>query len=106
MSFAALFKPFISFRFSILLGLIMAFWLYASQSETQPLYSFLISSQIYLIAFLIILGFRLIIWVFIEKGALYNIKNMLINIVVDYITCILILLNTVGCLFLINTFIL
>lgn len=106
MTVSAFFKSFLSFRFSILVGIIMGIWIYSSQSELQPLSSFLTNYPIYLIAFFIVFGFRLILWVVIEKGALYSIKSMLGNTIVDSLSCILILLSTVGTLFLINAFLL
>lgn len=106
MAISSIFKPFISFRFSILLGLIMAAWLYAIQSETKPISSFLMAYPIYLIALLIVLGFRITIWVVIEKADMYNLKNTIFSTILDYFTCILTLLCATGCLFLIHTFIL
>lgn len=106
MNLSSFFKSFLSFRFSVLVGIIMGLWIYSSQSEAQPLSSFLTNYPIYLIAFFIIFGFRLIIWVVIEKGAFYSIKSMLGNIIIDYISCIAILLCSVGTLFLINAFLL
>lgn len=104
MTFSSLFNSFFSFRFSILVGLIMGIWIYSSQSEIQSLSSFLTTYPIYIIAFFVVFGFRLIIWVAIEKGALYSIKGTLGNILLDYVSCILALLSTVGTLFLINAF--
>lgn len=106
MTLSSIFKSFLTFRFSILVGLIMGIWIYSSQSEQQPVSSFLTGIPIYLIAFLILFGFRLIIWVVIEKGALYSLKSTLGNIIVDYISCIAMLLSVIGCLFLIHAFIL
>lgn len=106
MSLPSLLKSFLSFRFSVLVGLIMGIWIYSSQSEQQPLSSFLIGYPVYIIAFLILLGFRLIIWVVIEKAGLYSLKSMFTNILVDYISCITLMLSVVGSLFLINTFLL
>ncbi|MGN1063203.1 MAG: hypothetical protein ACI4QM_02640 [Alphaproteobacteria bacterium] len=103
---SSIFKPFISFRFSILLGLIMALFLFTIQSETQPLSSFLTAYPLYAIAFLIIIGFRIIIWVLIEKAGMYSLKGTLSGIFSDYLTCILSLLCATGCLFLLHTFIL
>ncbi len=97
-------KPFVSFRFSILLGLAMCLWLFYSQTEVQPLVSFLTGMQIYLIAFLIVFGVRLCMWVIIEKAGMYSIKNTLISIIIDYVTCIVAMLSGSGCLFLLDTF--
>lgn len=104
MTFKSFLKAFISFRFSTILGLIIALWLFVKQSETLPLSSFLASIQIYLVAFLIVLGFRLVLWVVIEKAGMFSLKNTLINIFIDYTTCILSVLCGCGCLFLLNTF--
>lgn len=106
MSINSFFKAFVSFRFSIVLGLAMGLWLYMTQSESQPLSSFLTSKQIYLIALLIVLSFRLIIWVVIEKASFYSVTSTMRNTVIDYITCIISMLSIVGCLFLLQTFIL
>lgn len=104
MAFLSHLKSFISFRFSVLLGLAMSIWLFNSQSETKPLVDLLTGIQIYLIAFLIVFGVRLCLWVIIEKAGMYSIKNTLLNIVVDYITCVAAMLCGSGCLFLLNTF--
>ncbi len=106
MSISSFFKAFVSFRFSVVLGLAMGLWLYMTQSESQPLSSFLTSNQVYLIALLIVLSFRLIIWVAIEKASFYSVTSTIRNTVIDYITCILSMLSLVGCLFLLQTFIL
>lgn len=106
MSVNSFFKAFVSFRFSIVLGLAMGLWLYMTQSENQPLSSFLTSKQIYLIALLIVLSFRLIIWVLIEKASFYSVTSTMRNTVIDYIACIISMLSIVGCLFLLQTFIL
>ncbi|MBR5129696.1 MAG: hypothetical protein IKV03_00520 [Alphaproteobacteria bacterium] len=104
MSFLKHFKTFFSFRFSILLGFALAFWLFLTQTEVKPLATLLRGAQIYLIALLIILGARLAYWVIIEKAGMYSIKNTFLNIIVDYITCILVMLCCCSCLFLLNTF--
>lgn len=106
MSIMSFFKSFVGFRFSILLGLGMAIWLFMTQSEQQPLAAFLTSAHIYLIALFTILGLRLLIWVIIEKGSFYNITETIRNIIIDYITCIAALLSMSACLFLVQTFIL
>lgn len=97
-------KTLVSFRFSILLGLIMALWLFSTQTEVKPLETFLTGVQVYLIALLIVLGIRLTYWVVIEKAGMYSIKNTCISVIVDYFTCILAMLCGCGCLFLLNTF--
>lgn len=104
MAFLSHLKTFISFRFSILLGLFLALWLFTTQTEIKPLATFLTGFQIYLIALLIVLGMRLTYWVVIEKAGMYSIKNTFISIFVDYFTCILVMLCGCGCLFLLNTF--
>lgn len=94
----------VSFRFSILLGLCMALWLFFTQTEIKPLDTFLTGYQVYLIALLIILGMRLTYWVVIEKAGMFSIKNTLLAILVDYFTCVLSMLCGCGSLFLLNTF--
>ena len=104
MAFLSHFKTLVSFRFSIVLGLIMAFWLFSTQTEVKPLETFLTGAQVYLIALLIVLGMRLTYWVVIEKAGMYSIKNTFINVFVDYFTCILAMLCGCGCMFLLNTY--
>lgn len=103
MTFKSFLHAFLSFRFSTLLGLAIAVWLFMTQSETYPLASFLMSTQIYLVALLIILGFRLTMWVVIEKAGMFSFKTTLINIFIDYLTCILGMLCASGSLFLSKT---
>lgn len=104
MAFFQHLKTLVSFRFSILLGLVMALWLFSTQTEVKPLATFLTGIQVYLIALLIVLGTRLTYWVVIEKAGMYSIKNTFLGVVVDYCTCILAMLCGCGCLFLLNTF--
>jgi hypothetical protein len=104
MSFLNHFKTLVSFRFSILLGLCMAIWLFSTQTEVKSLSTFLTGIQVYLIALLIVLSTRLTYWVVIEKAGMYSIKNTCISVIVDYFTCILAMLCGCGCLFLLNTF--
>lgn len=99
-------KAFFSFNFPTLAGLVVGFWLYSLHSERQPLSTFLTESYLYIILFLLVLAFRLIIWLLLDKASLRNIKKLALNIIQDTIILTLVTLSTVGFLFLFNTFVL
>ncbi len=101
-----LFNNLIAYRFLSLCGIAMGAYIFSLRSEFMPLTSFLLEMKTYLIALLIVLGFRLFIWISIDKATFYDISSLIKNIIVDYIMCVLMMICTIGTLFVVDTFIL
>ncbi len=99
------FKFFTSFRFLPMCGLIMGSWIYSIHTEQQPLSMYLLEIKTYLIAFLIVLGLRLFVWLTFERATFYDIKGLVKSILVDFSLFVLMMWSVIGTLFLFNTFI-
>ncbi|MDY6407867.1 MAG: hypothetical protein SPL08_04115 [Pseudomonadota bacterium] len=97
-------KPFLTFRFIILVGIIMGLWIFSIQTEQVPLSVLLTEMRVYLIAFLIVLGFHVLLWILVQKASFYDIGGYLWRIVRDTIIINAALLSTVATCFLIKTY--
>lgn len=102
---SSFFKTLTAFRLAPICGLIMGGWIYHIHTEQNPLSMYLLESRTYLIAFLIVLGLRLFVWLTLERATFYDIKGLIKSIVLDFALFILMMWSIVGTLFLLNTFI-
>ncbi len=99
------FKPFFSFRLITLAGMGVGLWLFSVQTEQIPLSALLTETRVYFIPFLIVLGFHILLWIFIEKASLYNIGNYFWGIIRDTVVINCVVLSTVATCFLLTTFV-
>lgn len=104
MQVSTLLKPFFAFRFISLCGIAIALWLYSLQNEKHPISAYLTGQDVYLIAFLIVVGFHLTLWLIVEKASLYDLKGLLGRIIRDTVIINIVMLCSIGALFLVNTF--
>jgi len=93
-----------SFRFVSLCGIIMAFYVFSLRTEAQPLSSFLFKPTLYLVASLIALGVRIILWMVVDKGTFYEFSHSLIHTLEDCLIINIVLLCTLSFLFLVTSF--
>ena len=103
--FSSFFKTLTSFRFLPACGLIMGAGIYSIHTEQSPLSMYLQEIKTYLIAFLIVLGLRLFVWLTVERATFYDIKGLIQSILLDFTLFILMMWSMIGTLFLFNTFI-
>ena len=106
MKIGSLFKPFFSFNFIIIAGIIMGLWLFSFQSEQVPLSALLTEKNVYLISLIIVFGFHILLWILVQKASLYDFGGNIIRIIRDTIVINAVVLSTVATCFLLNTFIL
>ena len=99
-------KPFLSFRFVIVAGIIMGGWLFSMQSEQVPLSALLTEKRVYLISLLIVLGFHVLLWILVQKASLYDIGGYIWRIIRDFVVINAVMLSTVAAFYLIHTFVL
>ena len=99
-------KSFLSFRFVIIAGIVMGLWLYSLHSEQLTLSALLTEKHVYLISFLIVLGFHSLLWIIVQKASLYDIGGNLIRVICDTVVINAVFLSTIAACFLINTFLL
>ena len=100
------FKPFFSFRFIILAGIIMGGWLFSLQNEQVRLLALLTEERVYMISLLIVFGFHTLLWILVQKASFYDIWGNVGRIIRDSVVINLVMLSTTALLFLIHTFIL
>ncbi len=104
MHISSLIKPFFTFRFIPLCGIAVAVWLYSLQNEKTPISAYLTQRDVYLIAFLIVIGVHLTLWLVVEKASLYDLKGLFLRIIRDTLIINIVMLCAIAALFLINTF--
>lgn len=100
------FKAFVSPRFMALCGMLMGAWIYSRQTELRPLSDLLREIETYLIAFVVVLGYRTFVWLVVDKATFYEFKNFLKSIVLDFFVFVAMMLSMVGTLFLLKNFVL
>ena len=93
-----------SFRFVSLCGIVMALYVFSLQNEARPLTSFLFSPTLYLVASLVAIGIRIILWVVVDKGTFYEFSHSLVSTIEDCIIINLVLLCTLSFLFFVTSF--
>jgi len=93
-----------SFRFVQICGMVMGFYVFGLQSETQPLSSFIFRPSLYLVASLIALSVDVLVWLLIDKGTFYEFSHVIKNLVDDCIIINIVLLCTLSFLFLFTIF--
>jgi len=97
-------KPFLTFRFIILSGIILGLWLFSLQSEQVTLAMLLTETRLYLISFLIVLGFHVLLWIIVQKASFYDIGGYIWRIIRDTIIINLVTLSTIAACFLVRLF--
>jgi len=97
-------KPFLTFRFIVLAGIIMGLWIYSLQSEQVALSMLLTESRIYLISFLLVLGFHMLLWILVQKASFYDIGGYLWRIIRDTFIMNAAMLSTIAVCFSIQYF--
>ncbi len=93
-----------TFRFVSLCGMVIALYVFSLTSEAKPLSSFLFSPSLYVIASLIALAVRVVLWLLIDKGTFYEFGLTLKNTFEDCIIINIVLLCSLSALFLLTSF--
>ena len=97
-------KPFLSFRFIILAGIVIGLWLYSIKNEQVSLGTLLTETRIYLISFLIVLGFHVLLWIIVQKASFYDIGGYIWRVIRDTIIINATALSTVATCFLVQVY--
>ena len=96
--------PFFSFHFITLFGIAIALFVYMISNENQPISSFLFSANLYLLSSLVAVVVRILLWILIDKGTLFEIKNVIGRVFQDVIVINAVILSTLSFIFLVETF--
>ena len=98
------FSPFFAFHFVTLMGIAIAFFVWMISNDKQPLSSFLFSPNLYLISSSMAVIIRLLLWIAIDKGTLFEIKHVFGRIILDVIVINVVILSTLSSIFIAETF--
>ncbi|MBR6412572.1 MAG: hypothetical protein IKS41_05385 [Alphaproteobacteria bacterium] len=93
-------KSFLTFRLIILIGIAMGLWLFSVQTEQVPLSVLLTETRIYLISFMIVLGFHVLLWIIVQKASFYDIGGYVWRIIRDTVIINAVMLSTTAACFL------
>ena len=93
-----------SFRFVSVCGMLMALYVFSLQTEARPLTFFLFHPTLYIVASLVAIAVRIIVWVCVDKGTFYEFSHSIIQTIEDCIVINVVLLCTLSFLFLITSF--
>ena len=93
-----------AFRFITLCGIVMAFFIFYSQTKAHPLSSFLFDPKMYIVASLIAVAVHIIWWVVVDKGTFYEFSKNLWRTLEDCVIINIVLLCTLSLLFWVTSF--
>ena len=95
---------FFAFNLTTIAGIIIAIILHLYASESHPIWSFLFGPTIYIISSAVAIAIRLVLWIALEKGTMFEAKHVFFKTIRDIIVINLVVLSTLSFLFLITTF--
>ena len=93
-----------SFRFVAIFGIVIALYVFSLRTEARPLSSFLFNPSLYLVASLVAIAVRIVLWIIVDKGTFYEISRILRQTIEDCIMINIVLLCTLSFLFLVTSF--
>lgn len=100
----SLFKAFFSFNLSVVAGVVIALFVNAISNEAQPVSSFLFDPKLYVVSSVLAATIRLVLWLTMDKGTLFEAKQVLIQIIQDILVINTVVLSTLSFIFLIETY--
>ena len=95
---------FFAFHFITLAGIIIAGCVWMISSESQPVSSFLFSPNLYIISSLVAITVRLLLWIAIDRGTLFEISRVFGRVIQDVIIINVVILSTLSSIFIAETF--
>ena len=96
---------FFSFNLAIVFGIVIGLFVNAISSEVQPVSSFLFAPTLYIISSVMAISIRLVLWLTMEKGTMFEFKHVLLFMIRDVIVINAVILSTLSFIFLWETYI-
>ena len=93
-----------SFRFVSICGICIALYVFSLRTEARPLSMFLFNPTLYLVASLVAIAVRIVLWLVVDKGTFYEFSRNLWQTLEDCIVINIVLLCTLSFLFLVTSF--
>ena len=94
----------LSFRLATILGIWLAYYLNSISTEKQPVWQFVTWPYLYIILFFVVLGYRLLIWIVMDKATLYDVKGLVLRIFGDWIASVIYFLSMTFLIFFIDVY--
>lgn len=92
-----------SFRLVSLCGVLMAFYIFSLRTDDRPLSFFIYNVNLYIVASLIALAVRVLLWIVVDRGTFYEFFHRVKQTFDDCILINVVLLCTLSFLFLVTT---
>lgn len=96
---------FFSFNLAVISGIIIGLFVNAVSSEQQPVSSFLFAPTLYIISSVLAAAIRLVIWLTMQRGTMYEFKHVLLYMIRDVIVINVVTLSTLSFVFLWETYV-
>ena len=95
---------FFSFNLAVIAGIIIGLFVNAISSEVRPVSSFLFDPTLYIISSVLAASIRLVLWLTMEKGTMFEFKHVLLFMIRDIIVINVVILSTLSSIFLWETY--
>ena len=93
-----------AFRLASLGGIVMAIYVFSLRTEDRPLSFFLYNPTLYIVASLIAVSIRVLLWIVVDRGTFYDFSRNLKQAIGDCILINIVLLCMLSFLFLVTSF--
>ena len=95
---------FFSFNLAVICGIIIGLVVNALATEQQPISSFLFAPTLYIISSVLAASIRLVFWLTMERGTMYEFSHVIWYIIRDIIVINVVILSTLSFIFLWETY--
>lgn len=96
---------FFSFNLSVIAGIIIGLFVNMIATEVKPVSTFLFDPTLYIISSVSAASIRLVLWLTVDKGTLFEIRRVILYIIRDVIIINAVILSTLSFIFLWETYI-
>ena len=96
---------FFSFNLAVISGIIIGLFVNAISTEQRPVSSFLFAPTLYIISSVIAISIRLVLWLTMERGTMFEFKRVLLYMIRDVIVINAVILSTLSFIFLWETYV-
>lgn len=100
----SIFKAFFSFNLSVIVGIIIALFINTIATEAKPVASFLAEPTLYVVSSISAATIRLVLWLVLDKGTLFEAKQMIVHMIQDILVINVVILSTLSFIFLVETY--
>ena len=100
----SLFSAFFSFNLTVICGILIGLFVNAISTEAKHVSTFLFDPTLYIVSSILAVGFRLFWWLTLEKGTMFEAKQVFVRTIQDIIVINVVVLSTLSAIFLWETY--